>query len=141
MVIILSSTFMDVSGLCYTTPMIKKRTKNFVDTLIANPTMSAAQAYVDTHESNNRYASRVSASQLLNSPGVLAYMEQKAPMAEKAVVQVLQNAKQHKTSPQMQRLTLDAANSILDRTHGKPLTRTISAQTNLNIETSLNSLD
>ncbi len=121
--------------------MIKKRTKAFVDKLIANPTMSAAQAYVDTHESNNRYASRVSASQLLNSPNVLAYLEEKAPIAEKAVFQVLQNSRKHKTSPQFQRLTLDSANSILDRTHGKPLTRTISAHTSFSIEDTLNSLD
>lgn len=121
--------------------MIKKRTKAFVDKLIANPTMSAAQAYVDTHETNSKVNGRVNASQLLSSPNVLAYMNEKAPMAEKTVVQVLQNAKKHKTSPQFQRLTLDAANSILDRTHGKPLTRTIAAHTTFSIEDTLNSLE
>ncbi len=121
--------------------MIKRRTKAFVDKIIANPTMSAAQAYVDTHETNNRNAARVTASQLLSKPDVLEYMAEKAPLAERSIVQVLQNAKKYKSSPQFQRLTLDASNSILDRTHGKPLTRSIAAHTNINIETSLNSLE
>lgn len=121
--------------------MIKKKTKAFVDNLIAHPTKTATQAYLDTHETENRPTARVNASQLLAKPDVLEYLALKAPIAEQAIFQVLQNSKKRKDNPVWQRLALDSAQSVLDRTYGKPLTRTISAQTNINIEASLNSLE
>lgn len=121
--------------------MIRPKTKAFVDKLLEDPKITQTQAYLDTHQTENRLAARVQASHLLSKPDVLAYMEQKAPMAEKVIVQVMQNAKKNKNNVQWQRLAHDSAQTILDRTYGKSITRSNNLNTNTSIEELLNSLE
>lgn len=121
--------------------MIKPKTKAMADTLMNDAKISQTDAYLLTHETTNRATARVNASMLMHSPGVLEYMEQKAPMAEKAIVQVLNNAKKNKDSVQWQRLAHDSAQTILDRTHGKPISRTNNINVNISIEEAINSLE
>lgn len=120
--------------------MIRPKTKAFADKLMADPKITQTQAYLDTHPTSSRLAARVQASHLMAKPEVLAYMEQKAPMAEKAIVQVLNNAKKNKDSVQWQRLAHDSAQTILDRTYGKAITRSNNINVSISIEDALNSL-
>lgn len=119
---------------------IKPKTKAMADLILSDPKISQQEAYLRTHETEHKPTARVQASILLNKPEVLAYMEQKAPMAEKAIVQVLNNAKKNKDSVQWQRLAHDSAQTILDRTYGKAITRSNNLNVTVSIEDALNSL-
>lgn len=117
------------------------QTKAFVDKLVSDPTLTQTQAYLDTHRTENRRTANSNATQLLNKPSVLAYMASKSDIAEKTIYQVLTNAKKKKDSPQWQRLAKDSANDILDRVHGKALTKTSSLNLNINIQDAISELE
>lgn len=119
---------------------MKPKTKAFVDKLIANPKLSATTAYLETHETDKRSSARVNASQLLAQPNVHAYLASKSEIAEKSLYEVLKTSKKHKESVHWMRLSKDTANDILDRTHGKALSRTNNVNLNLNIEQAINEL-
>lgn len=128
--------------LCKITGMIKPKTKAFADKLLNDPKITQQDAYLQTHKTTHKPTARVQASILLNKPDVLAYMEQKAPLAEKTIVQVMKNAntKDNKKSVQWQRLAHDSAQTILDRTYGKAITRSNNVNVNVSIEEALNQL-
>ena len=60
---------------------IKPNTKAMVDKLLANPGMSQTQAYIETHQTNNRTVAKNEASKLLTKPSVMIY---KASAVKKA---------------------------------------------------------
>lgn len=119
---------------------MKPKTKAFVDKLVENPKMSQTTAYIETHETDNRTTARVNASQLMSQPNVHQYLQSKSEIAEKSLYEVLKTSKKHKESVNWMRLSKDTANDILDRTHGKPLSRTNNVNVNLNIEQAINEL-
>lgn len=119
---------------------MKPKTKAFVDEIIKDPKISATNAYLKTHETNNRATARVNASQLLAKDNVHAYLASKSDIAEKTLYQVLSNSKKHKESVHWQRLAKDSANDIMDRVSGKPISRTNNVNLNLNIEQAINEL-
>lgn len=119
---------------------MKKKTKQFVDTLVENPKLSATSAYLQTHETNNRNTARVNASVLLAKPEVHQYLASKSDVAEKTLYSVLSISKKNKESVNWQRLAKDTANDILDRVHGKPLSKTSNLNLNINVEQAINEL-
>lgn len=122
---------------------LKRKTKAFVDVVLANPKMAVSDAYLQTHKTNNPRTAAVNGSVLMNQPNVLAYMAKHSDIAEQAIVSVLKNAKKRKNkdSIQWQRLVLDSGAEILDRVHGKALTRTNSLNVSMTMEEALNSLE
>lgn len=119
---------------------MRPKTKQFADKLLSDPKTNATQAYLDTHVTTNRKSAKVNASQLLRQDNVLQYLGTKSDIAEKTLYSVLNNSKKHKESVNWQRLAKDSANDILDRVHGKPLTKTNSVNLNLNLEQAVNEL-
>lgn len=120
---------------------IKPQTKKFVDALVDNPKLTQTEAYLQTHRTMERKTANSNASQLLKQPNVLAYLATKSDIAQKTLYQVLQNARKQKDSVNWQRLAKDTANDVLDRVHGKPLTKTTSLNVSVSIEQLLNELD
>lgn len=119
---------------------MKPKTRKFVDTVAENPKMSHTDAYLATHKTENRTTATTNAYKLLQKPSVLEYMATKSDYAERTVYGVLKNARKRKDDVQWQRLAKDSANDILDRVHGKPLTKTTNLNIGATLEEALNSL-
>ncbi len=119
-------------------PKLKPKTKAFIALLDSDPKISHTQAYLDTHKTTNRKAANVMAAQVLAKPSVKIYRKQTEQRAKQTAVAVMDNAIRRKDIPAMQRLALDAANSILDRNLGKATIKqeSTTVNTNLNIQAS-----
>lgn len=112
--------------------MIKPKTKDFADILLRDNKISAQKAYLMTHETDHKPTARVNASQLLAKPEVQIYMEQHVDKAKQKVVELIDNDRPE--------IALKAADSVLDRNLGRPLTRTNNVNISISIEEALNSL-
>lgn len=91
---------------------MKPKTKNFIETLLANPKTSATQAYIDTHHTNNRASARASASKLLATPNAQLYLQEHITKARDTVIELMDSNKEE--------IALRASESVLDRQLGKP---------------------
>lgn len=106
---------------------LKRRTIEFADRLLADPSISQTQAYLDTHETNNKDTARIQASRLLTKPSVQIYLKKHVQMAKQNIVMM---ASDESVKPDTR---LKANQDILDRAVGKPTIRTESTNTNLNL--------
>jgi hypothetical protein len=70
-----------------------------------------------THQTTNRKSAGVSASKLLKKPNVSSYLEKHVNSARKRVVALVDGAGKEE-------IQLRASQDILDRTFGKPTSRT-----------------
>jgi phage terminase small subunit len=70
-------------------PIIKPKTKAFVDKLVNNPKMTYTDAYLATHDTIKRNVAAVEGSRLANSPAVLAYMEKHTDKAQERIVELM----------------------------------------------------
>lgn len=117
-----------------------RKQKAFVDELLRNPQQSATQAALKIYNTTDRTAASVIAAKNLKSPQVLEYMNKYSDYAQKTVIQVMKNASKKKDNVQWQRLAKDSADSLLDRVHGKPVSKNENTNLNINIDTALDSL-
>ena len=90
---------------------IKPRTKAMVDKLLDNPSMSQTQAYIETHDTNNRNVARVEASKLLSKPSVAIYKDSAVRKAKSRIVSLVDSDNEN--------IALKASQDIIDRTEGK----------------------
>lgn len=90
---------------------IKPRTKNFIDELNDNPHISAAEAYIRTHETDNRITAKNAASKLLQKPAVIGYKDNAVKKAKRRIVQLVDSDNES--------IALKASESIIDRNEGK----------------------
>ena len=90
---------------------IKPNTKAMVDKLLANPGMSQTQAYIETHETNNRTVAKNEASKLLTKPSVMIYKASAVKKAKERIVSLVDSDNEN--------ISLKASQDILDRTEGK----------------------
>lgn len=120
--------------------MIKKRTIEFANKVLSDPKMSHAQAYIETHETDHKPTAITNASKLLRSPEVILYMEEHRTLAARTQIEILQNARTRTDDLGWQKLASEQAEKVLDRTDGKPLTRTNNLNMNITIEEAVNSL-
>jgi hypothetical protein len=104
---------------------MKPRTKAFADALLKDPSKSQTQAYIDTHDTNNHETAKVQGSKLANKPTVRIYMKKHEEKAKRRIAEMLDSDK-----PDM---VLKAATDILDRNLGKAIQRSVSENTNLNL--------
>lgn len=116
---------------------LTRKQKAFANLLIENPTISQAEAARQVYDIENPQSASALGAKVAHNTKVLAYMDKNAIYAEKAVVQVLKNAKKNKGEHQWQRLALDSANSVLDRVHGKATQRVESHSTVVTLGLSL----
>ena len=90
---------------------IKPRTKAMVDKLLANPGMSQTQAYIETHQTNNRIVAKNEASKLLTKPSVAIYKDSAVRKAKSRIVSLVDSDNEN--------IALKASQDIIDRTEGK----------------------
>lgn len=112
--------------------ILKTKTKAFADELLANPKISQTEAYIKTHQTNNRKSASVSASKLLAKPSVLIYLEEHTNMARKRIVSLVDGASKEE-------IQLRASQDILDRTYGKPTQRAEVVTTGITLNIDLTS--
>lgn len=101
------------------------KTKAFADKLLANPKMSATQAYIDTHKTENRVTAKSNAHQTLKRPSVQIYLQTHTKRAKERVVELVSSDKED--------IALKASIEILDRTYGKSIQRQQTETTNINL--------
>lgn len=104
---------------------LKPKTKAFADKLLVDDKISATQAYIDTHKTENRKVASVNSTNLLKKPSVQIYMANHVKKAKRKVIELLDSDKQD--------IAFKAATDVLDRYYGKAIARTENNNTNLNL--------
>lgn len=94
---------------------LKPKTRQFIDKLIEEPKLSQTEAYIQTHETNNRNTAKVEASKLLTKPNVQIYKASAVGKAKRRVVELVGSNNES--------IALKASQDILDRTEGKAVQR------------------
>lgn len=125
----------EVSGLT-------RKQKVFVGELVANPTMSGTAAAMVAYDAKNKNVAHNIASENLRKPAVLAHLNSKAERAENAVTTIMDySLKNGRKSAAYAGIGLSAANSLLDRVHGKATQRIESTSTTVAISIDLSGDD
>lgn len=104
---------------------MKPKTKEFADKVLSDPKISNTQAYIDTHQTNDRNSAKANASKLLAKANVKIYMKKHEQMAKNKIVSLLSSKDE---------TALKAAQDILDRNFGKSVQRQVSQNTNINLD-------
>lgn len=104
---------------------LKPKTKAFVDKLIDEPKKSNTQAYIETHETNDRKSASVSAARLLAKPSVQIYKNSAVIKAKKRVVALVDSENEN--------IALKASQDIIDRVEGKAVQKNESTQRTVNV--------
>lgn len=107
---------------------LRRKTKLFLDKVIENPKMSAADAYIATHETNNKAAAAVHATRLLHKPSARVYLEKHSKLAKRKIVELVGSNREE--------IALKASIDIMDRTYGKAVQRSENSNVNVNVEAS-----
>lgn len=90
---------------------IKPKTKEFIDLMVDNPKLSATEAYIRTHETNDRNTARSQASKLQQRPAVIGYKDSAVKKAKRRIVLLVDSPNES--------IALKASESIIDRHEGK----------------------
>lgn len=96
-------------------PKLTRKQKAFVDTLLAEPKLSATKAVLKTYNTQKDYVAKNIASENLTKPNILAHLQANSVRAEQKIVDLLEAEKQE--------VQIQAAKDILDRVHGKATQR------------------
>lgn len=94
---------------------LTKGEKKLVDELISNKKLSATEAYIRTHTTNNRAAAAVEASKALKKPNVAIYMDSAVRKAKERIVTLVDSENES--------IAIKASQDIIDRTEGKATQR------------------
>lgn len=90
---------------------LRPKTKEFVDEMLANPKISATEAYIRTHETESRVTAKVEASKLLTKPNVIGYKQSAVGKAKRRVIELVDSTNES--------IALKASTEIIDRNEGK----------------------
>lgn len=108
-----------------TRPLTNKQ-KAFVKHLLENPKASATQAalvaYGKPDKDINSDTARSIASENLAKPYIMAALNDAVEEAEATILSVMRTSTSLRENPQHARVAETAANSVLDRVHGKATT-------------------
>lgn len=105
---------------------LKPKSIATLDTIISDPKKSHTQAYLDNHKTTHRRTGEVEAHKLLRKPEAQVYLQKHVQMARNKIVQL-------SSSSSKEDIQLKASIDILDRTTGKAIQRSVTENTNLNI--------
>lgn len=100
---------------------MKQKTKAFLEKVLSDPGITATDAYLATHTTDNRNSARSSASQLLATTNARIYMQKHVERAKKRVIELVDSKNEA--------VAFRASESIIDRVHGKA-TQTHEIQSN-----------
>lgn len=105
---------------------MKPRTKAFADALLKDPSKSQTQAYIETHDTDKPKTAVVQASKLMSKTNVKVYMKKVETEAKSKIAELIQSDKQD--------IALKASQDVLDRNIGKSVQRSVSQNTNINLD-------
>lgn len=94
---------------------IRPKTKEYIDLMLADPKLSATEAYIRTHQTNSRETAKVEASRLLTKPNVQIYKDSAVKKAKRKIVSLVDSSNEN--------ISLKASQDILDRVEGKPIAK------------------
>lgn len=120
-----------------TLPRLTRKQAAFVGELVANPKMSATQAALKTYNVTSSRSAEVVASENMRKPEIMKVLRDAAVDAENAVKTVMDSSLGLRSNPAHAGIALSAANSLLDRVHGKATQRTETVSTTLSISIDL----
>ena len=95
---------------------IKPKTKELIDLMNDEPKLSATEAYIRTHGTDNRNTASNAVSKLLQKPSVIGYKDSAVKKAKRRVIELVDSSNES--------IALKAADSIIDRTEGKAIQKT-----------------
>jgi predicted ATPase len=90
---------------------LKPRSKAFLDLLLEDPTLSQTEAYIRTHETNDRATARARASEIATKSSAMIYKDSAVGKAKRRIVQLVNSDNES--------IALKASQDIIDRTSGK----------------------
>ena len=107
---------------------LTRKQKAFADKLLENPKQSATQAVAETYNVKTRRTAEVMASENLRKPEILAYLHANAETAENTVLDVMNYSRElgksgDKSGANYASVALASAKEVLDRVHGKSVTK------------------
>jgi len=94
---------------------LKQKSKDTLDLIAGNPKISATEAYIRTHSTNNRKSANASVHKLLAKPSSQIYLKKHIDKAREKIVELVDTEKLD--------IALKASQDILDRTQGKAVQR------------------
>lgn len=101
---------------------IRPATKKAVDLLMANPKMSQTEAWLQTHKTTSPASARATASKVLAKPNIQLYRQAHIDKATRRIVDLVDSKRED--------IALKASESILDRTYGKSVNKSVSTSIN-----------
>lgn len=90
---------------------LRPKTVAMVDMLLENPKLTQTEAYMRTHDTDNRKNAGIQASKILNKPSVQIYKDSAVRKAKSRIVSLVDSENES--------IALKAATDIIDRTEGK----------------------
>lgn len=90
---------------------LRPKTVAMVDMLLENPKLTQTEAYMRTHDTDNRKNAGIQASKILNKPSVQIYKDAAVSKAKRRIVSLVDSENES--------IALKAATDIIDRTEGK----------------------
>jgi len=110
---------------------LKPKSKQVLDIIAQNPKISATDAYLRVHKTENRSTAADNAYQLLRKPSAQIYMEKHVSKATNTIVDLMDSEKDD--------IRLRASVDVLDRIHGKATQRTEVTSTGITLNIDLTS--
>lgn len=114
-------------------PQLTRKQAAFVRELIEHPKQSATAAAYKAYSVNNEATAASVASENLRKPEIMAWLHDHAAEAEMALTKVLDSSSERAADSRHAAVVVSAANSILDRVHGKPTQKVESTSVALTI--------
>lgn len=111
--------------------MLKPKSRQVLDIIALDPKISATEAYLKVHGTDNRTTATTNAYKLLRKPESQIYLQKHIDRARNTVVELLDSKKDD--------IRLRSADSILDRALGKPTQRTEVETTGITLNIDLTS--
>jgi phage terminase small subunit len=118
---------------------LTRKQKNFADTLINNPKISATQAVIETYNATTRHSAEQIAHENLRKPEIVSYLERHLNDTENILLNTLNEYKNEEDLSKRKHST-DIAMWIHDKVQGKATQRTETHVTSVNLNLDLTNI-
>lgn len=125
-------------------PKLTRKENAVIHHIVTNPKSSATEAVMQAYDVKRRETARVMAHELTHKPSVMAELAKYSTEAELTVLDVMAYSKDYgrdggKDGASYASVALQAANSVLDRLHGKATQKTENATIAVTLNVDLSS--
>lgn len=125
-------------------PKLTRKENAVVHHIVTNPKSSATEAVMQAYNVKRRETARVMAHELTHKPTIMAELAKYSTQAELTVLEVMEYSKEKGRYDERQgaayaNVALSAANSVLDRLHGKATQKTENATIAVTLNVDLSS--